>query len=61
MSNACDPRNRPGFVSGDLTSYLPHQVSPPSTPPDDLRTVLLTGFSAALLVAVVFAVVLFVY
>ncbi|MBT8218077.1 MAG: hypothetical protein HKO63_09200 [Acidimicrobiia bacterium] len=56
MSNACDPRNRPGFVAGDVTAFLPDPVS--VTPDEDLRTVLLAGFSAAMIVALVFAIVL---
>ena len=58
MSNACDPRNRPGFVAGDLTAFLP-EPSPASQPSDDLHTVLLAAFFTALLVAGVFGIVLF--
>ncbi len=60
MSNACDPRNRPGFVEADLTAYLPDLRSMPSPPGDDLRTVLLAGFSTSLIVAVVSGIVMFV-
>ena len=56
MSNACDPRNRPGFVAGDLTAFLPDPVQ--ATSDEDLRTVLLAGFSTAMIVALVFAIVL---
>lgn len=59
MSNACDPRNRPGFVAGDLAGYLPDpaQMHPPQ--PEELQTVLLAVFSAAFIVAAVFGIVLF--
>ncbi len=60
MSSACDPRNRPGFVSGDLSAHLAEPLSTQSQmPADGLQTVLLAGFTAAMIVAVVFAVVLF--
>ena len=59
MSNACDPRNRPGFVQGDATAYLPERTKMPSTPADDLRTVLLAAFSTAMIVAAVFAMLMF--
>lgn len=58
MSNACDPRNRPGFVPGDLTAFLPESVSSLPTPVDELRTVLLAGFSTVMIVALVFGIVL---
>jgi len=61
MSNACDPRNRPGFVDGDLTAYLPEAVSAPPGPVDDVRTVLLAAFSTAMIVAAVFAILLFLH
>ena len=57
MSNACDPRNRPGFESGDATAFLPDRMTVHSST-DELRTVLMAGFSTALIVAVVFAIVL---
>jgi hypothetical protein len=60
MSNACDPRNRPGFVEGDLTAYLPEPLSTAPPPIDELRTVLLAGFSTAMIVASVFGIVLLV-
>lgn len=58
MSNACDPRNRPGFVHGDPTAFLPEPapISPPVV--DELRTVLMAAFSAAMIVAAVFGIVL---
>jgi hypothetical protein len=59
MSNACDPRNRPGFVQGDATAYLPETMAVTSTPADDLRTVLLAAFSTAMIVASVFAILMF--
>lgn len=59
MSNACDPRNRPGFVHGDLSDYLPEAAIVTSTPIDDLRTVLLAAFSTAMIVASVFAMLMF--
>jgi len=59
MSNACDPRNRPGFVQGDVTSYLPETMAVTSTPADDLRTVLLAAFSTAMIVASVFGLLVF--
>ena len=59
MSNACDPRNRPGFVAGDLTAYLPDHLPAPPTPVDSLRTVLLAWFSTVMIVAAVFGIVLF--
>jgi len=59
MSNACDPRNRPGFVAGDLTAYLPDPVRVSHGAMDDLRTVLLAGFSTMMIVATVFGIVLF--
>ncbi len=58
MSNACDPRNRPGFVEGDLTAYLPDKLVAQPVPVDDLRTVLLAAFSTAMIVAVVFAILM---
>lgn len=58
MSNACDPRNRPGFVPGDLSPFLPEPVSAVPPPVDGLRTVLLAGFSTAMIVALVFGIVL---
>ena len=57
MSNACDPRNRPGFVAGDLTAFLPEAASA-AQPVDELRTVLLAAFSTAMIVATVFGIVL---
>ena len=59
MSNACDPRNRPGFVHGDSSSYLPETVTVTPSPSDDLRTVLLAVFSTAMIVASVFAMLMF--
>lgn len=59
MSNACDPRNRPGFVPGDITAYLPEPMAVTSSPVDDLRTVLLAAFSTAMIVASVFAMLMF--
>lgn len=59
MSNACDPRNRPGFVHGDPSAYLPEIVTVTPSPSDDLRTVLLAAFSTAMIVAAVFAILLF--
>ncbi|MDH3538396.1 MAG: hypothetical protein OEP52_00210 [Acidimicrobiia bacterium] len=59
MSNACDPRNRPGFVEGDAARYLPETPAGKSAPADDLRTVLLAAFSTAMIVASVFAMLLF--
>lgn len=59
MSNACDPRNRPGFVHGDVSAYLPEAVTVRATPTDDLRTVLLAAFSTAMIVASVFAMLMF--
>lgn len=58
MSNACDPRNRPGFVHGDLTAFLPEPLTTAPPPIDELRTVLLAGFSTAMIVASVFGIVL---
>lgn len=58
MSNACDPRNRPGFVEGDVTAYLPEPVATSPNPADDFRTVLLAGFSTLMIVATVFGIVL---
>ncbi len=58
MSNACDPRNRPGFVEGDLTAFLPEAFSMAPPPVDELRTILLAGFSTAMIVASVFGIVL---
>jgi hypothetical protein len=58
MSNACDPRNRPGFVEGDVTDYLPETVAAIPNPGEDLRTVLLAGFSTLLIVVTVFGIVL---
>ena len=57
MSNACDPRNRPGFVAGDLTAFLP-EPAPAAQPADEVRTVLLAAFSTAMIVATVFGIVL---
>jgi hypothetical protein len=57
MSNACDPRNRPGFVAGDLTAYLP-QPTPALQSADELRAVLLAAFATAMIVATVFGIVL---
>lgn len=59
MSNACDPRNRPGFVAGDLTEFLPDLGPAVAQPADEIRTVLLAVFSTAMIVATVFAIVLF--
>jgi hypothetical protein len=59
MSNACDPRNRPGFVQGDATRYLPETMAATSAPADDLHTVLLAAFSTAMIVASVFAMLMF--
>ena len=58
MSNACDPRNRPGFVEGDVTAYLPEPVKALPNPGEDFRMVLLAGFSTILIVATVFGIVL---
>lgn len=58
MSNACDPRNRPGFVDGDLTAYLPEARPLAPAPIDDLRTVLMAAFSTAMIVATVFAILM---
>ena len=58
MSNACDPRNRPGFVAGDLTAFLPDPVATVPPPIDELRTVLLAAFSTAMIVAMTFGIVL---
>ncbi|MGI9647722.1 MAG: hypothetical protein ACR2OI_04310 [Acidimicrobiia bacterium] len=58
MSNACDPRNRPGFVEGDVTAYLPEPVAAAPNPVEDFRTVLLAGFSTLLIVTTVFGIVL---
>ena len=57
MSNACDPRNRPGFVAGDLTAFLP-EAAQGTQPVDEMRTVLLAAFSAGMIVATVFGIVL---
>ena len=57
MSNACDPRNRPGFVAGDLTAFLPEPTRN-AQPAGELHTVLLAAFSTTLLVAAVFGIVL---
>jgi len=57
MSNACDPRNRPGFVQGDLAGYL-HEPAGVTEVADDLRLVLLAAFSTLLIVAAVFGIVL---
>jgi hypothetical protein len=59
MSNACDPRNRPGFVQEDVTAYLPETMAVTASPADDLRTVLLAAFSTAMIVASVFAMLMF--
>jgi hypothetical protein len=58
MSNACDPRNRPGFVPGDPTAFMPEPatMAPPAV--GELRTVLLAGFSTAMIVATVFGIVM---
>lgn len=58
MSNACDPRNRPGFVEGDASAFLSEPVTPVVDPNEGMRLVLLAGFSAALIVATVFGIVL---
>ncbi|NNC91914.1 MAG: hypothetical protein HKN80_05430 [Acidimicrobiia bacterium] len=58
MSNACDPRNRPGFVEGDATPYLPDVTAATTTPAEGLRTVLLAAFSTAMIVASVFAMLM---
>lgn len=57
MSNACDPRNRPGFVQGDPVPYLPEPAGVTEVA-DDLRLVLLAAFSTMLIVAAVFGIVL---
>jgi hypothetical protein len=57
MSNACDPRNRPGFETGDAAAFMPDRMAAHG-PTDELRTVLMAGFSTALIVAMVFAIVL---
>ena len=57
MSNACDPRNRPGFVAGDVTAFLPDPAQA-AQPVDEMRTVLLAAFSTAMIVATVFGIVL---
>lgn len=59
MSNACDPRNRPGFVAGDLTAFLPEPAQMLPQQPEELQTVLLAVLSAGLIVATVFGIVLF--
>lgn len=58
MSNACDPRNRPGFLEGDVTRFLPGPQAMASEGPDDLRLILLAAFSTLLIVAIVFGIVL---
>lgn len=59
MSNDCDHRNRPGFVDGDVTAHLPDRPMVTAAQAEGLRTVLLAGFSTAMIVAVVFSMVLF--
>ena len=58
MSNACDPRNRPGFVEGDVSAFLPERSSGATDTANDLRLVLLAAFSTSLIVAAVFGIVL---
>jgi hypothetical protein len=58
MSNACDPRNRPGFVAGDPTAFL-SESTPAAQPADELRTVLLATFATAMIVATVLGIVFF--
>ena len=58
MSHVCDPRNRPGYEPGDPSSHLAASLTVLSAArSDDLRTVLLAWFSAALIVTVVAALV----
>lgn len=58
MSNACDPRNRPGFVEGDASAYLPEPLAVVADTAGDMRLVLMAVFSTALIVAGVFGIVL---
>jgi len=58
MSNSCDPRNRPGFVEGDVSAFLPEKVATAPNAADDFRTVMLAGFSTMMIVATVFGIVL---
>ena len=60
MSNACDPRNRPGYVSGDLTAFLEPMPTSNVLAADAFRALLLAWLSASLIVvSVVGAVLLF--
>ncbi len=59
MSNACDPRNRPGFVEGDATAFLPEVTAAVSDAAEDMRLVVLAAMATVMIVAAVFGIVLF--
>ncbi len=58
MSNACDPRNRPGYVSGDATPFIEPLPVGSAVAADGMRTVLYAWVSALLIVAAVVSMVL---
>ena len=57
MSNACDPRNRPGYIPGDLEPFLEPASGAEETASDAVRTLILAWLSAALIVACVVSLV----
>ena len=60
VSNACDPRNRPGYAAGDLTAFLEPMPTNNVLATDALRALLLACLSASLIgVSVVGTVLLF--
>ena len=60
VSNACDPRNRPGYAAGDLTAFLEPMPTTNVVATDALRALLFAWLSASLIVvSVVGAVLLF--
>lgn len=58
MSNACDPRNRPGYIPGDLDAFLEPAPATQVSGEEAMRTAVLAGLSAALIVACVVSIVL---